>query len=51
MGGVTRLRKFWEEERQRISHQPDTEKAGREFLTEKRYQATRLNIDNNYELI
>ena len=48
---VTRLREFWEEERQRISHWPDTEEAKRECFTEKWYQAMWLNIDKNYGLI
>ena len=51
IGGATRLEEFWEEERQRRSHKPDAEEARWEYLTEKSYQATWLNIDKNYGLI
>ena len=50
-GGAARLGEFWEEERQRHSLQTDTEEEDGEYLTEKRYQAMWLNIDNNYGLI
>ena len=46
IGRAIRLGEFWEEERKdAVSHQPDTEEA--RCLTEKRFQATWLNIDNN----
>ena len=47
---ATRLRGFWEDERQRCNGKPDTEEKRLECLTEKRYQATWLNIDKNYGL-
>ena len=50
IGGVTRLGELWAEEKQRVNHHPDAEKA-RECLIEERYKATWLNIGNNFGLI
>ena len=50
IGRTTRLREFWKEERQRVSHKPDAERR-KKCYTEKRYKDTWLSIDKNYGLI
>ena len=51
IGRATRLGEFWEEEKQRCSQQQDVEETRWECLTEKKYQVTWLNMDENYGLI
>ena len=36
IGGATRLREFWEKERERGSHQPEAEETRRGYFTEKK---------------